>query len=65
VNEQEAKELAEAHWEWVESLLHKIYVDAMIHGIKHGQQQTLNKYGAICGNLSSQVNSQRNKNEPL
>lgn len=31
-----AHELAEQHWEWLESILHKIYVDAMIHGIKHG-----------------------------
>jgi hypothetical protein len=31
-----AKELAEQHWLWLESLLHKVYVDAMIHGIKHG-----------------------------
>lgn len=35
---EEAKELAEAHWKWLETLLHKIYVDAMIHGIKHGQE---------------------------
>ena len=33
-----AKELAEAHWAWLETLLHKIFVDAMIHGIKHGEQ---------------------------
>ena len=35
---EEAKELAEAHWKWLESLLHKVYVDAMVHGIKHGQE---------------------------
>ena len=35
---EEAKELAEKHWEWLETLLHKIYVDALIHGIKHGQE---------------------------
>ncbi|KKL79403.1 hypothetical protein LCGC14_2015180, partial [marine sediment metagenome] len=29
---EEARVLAEAHWEWLESLLHKIYVDALIHG---------------------------------
>ena len=35
---EEAKELAEAHWEWLESLLHKLYVDALVHGIKHGEE---------------------------
>ena len=35
---QDIRDLAEEHWEWLESLLHKIYVDAMIHGIKHGQE---------------------------
>jgi len=38
MTEEEAKELAEAHWKWLESLLHKIFVDAMVHGIKHGQE---------------------------
>jgi hypothetical protein len=28
--------LAEDHWEWLEEILHKIYVDAMLHGYKHG-----------------------------
>ena len=41
---KEARELAESHWEWLEKILlqqlevqHKLFVDAMIHGIKHGQ----------------------------
>ena len=38
MTDKEARELAEAHWEWLESLLHKVYVDAMIHGIKHGKE---------------------------
>ena len=38
MTDQKAKELAEEHWKWLESLLHKIYVDAMVHGIKHGQE---------------------------
>ena len=38
MTEEEAKELAEKHWEWLETLLHKIFVDAMVHGIKHGQE---------------------------
>jgi len=33
---KEARELAEAHWQWLESILHKIYVEAMVHGFKHG-----------------------------
>ena len=31
-----AKELAEAHWKFLESWLHIIYVDALVHGYKHG-----------------------------
>lgn len=38
MTEEESRKLAEEHWKWLESLLHKIYVDAMIHGIKHGQE---------------------------
>jgi hypothetical protein len=38
MTDEEAKQLAEAHWKWLESLLHKIYVDAMVHGIKHGAE---------------------------
>ena len=38
MTDEDAKKLAEEHWEWLESLLHKIYVDAMVHGIKHGQE---------------------------
>ena len=37
--EEEAMKLAEEHWRWLESLLHKIYVDAMVHGIKHGVEE--------------------------
>ena len=33
----EAKELAEAHWAWVEKWLHLVFVDGMVHGIKHSQ----------------------------
>lgn len=38
MTDEEARKLAEEHWKWLESLLHKIYVDAMVHGIKHGQK---------------------------
>lgn len=37
MNVSEAKELAEAHWEYVEKVCHMMYVDAFVHGIKHGQ----------------------------
>lgn len=39
---EEARKLAEEHWEWLESLLHKIYVDALVHGIKHGGEDEPN-----------------------
>jgi len=37
----EAERLAEEHWFWLESLLHKIYVDAMVHGYGHGYEHGL------------------------
>ena len=33
---EKAKKLAEEHWKWLESWLHIVYVDAFIHGYKHG-----------------------------
>ena len=33
-----AKEEAKEHWEWLSSLLKKIYIDAFIHGHKHGTE---------------------------
>ena len=36
LKEEKAKELAEAHWDWVETWLHMIFVDAFVHGYKHG-----------------------------
>lgn len=39
------KELAEEHWAWLQSILDaqrimekKLFVDAFIHGFKHGQK---------------------------
>lgn len=32
-----ARELAEEHWMWVERWLHMVYVDAFVHGYKHGK----------------------------
>ena len=46
MTDKEAKELAEAHWHYTEQILlqeleqkHYLYVEAMTHGIKHGQEQ--------------------------
>lgn len=38
--------LAEEHWSWLETLLHKIYTDAFVHGYKHGvvSKKSGNKY---------------------
>ncbi len=33
------KELAEEHWQYVESICHKMYVDAFVHGFKHGKNE--------------------------
>jgi len=30
------EKLAEEHWRWLQEFMHPIYVDAMIHGYKHG-----------------------------
>ena len=35
---EKAQDLAEEHWAWLEKLLHKIFVDAFIHGYKHGRE---------------------------
>lgn len=43
--DKEIRKLAEAHWEYTEriilyqlELMHFLYVEAMIHGFKHGQR---------------------------
>ena len=33
------KELAEEHWKWLQSLLKKVYIDAFVHGYKHGRNE--------------------------
>ncbi len=43
MNEQEVRELAEKHWEFLEKWLHMIYVDAMIHGYGHGYEAAAKK----------------------
>ena len=34
---QHARQLAEAHWEFLERWLRLVYCDAFVHGYKHGQ----------------------------
>lgn len=29
--------LAIEHWDWLQTLLQKVYCDAFVHGYKHGQ----------------------------
>lgn len=36
--------LAEEHWQYLEKLIHVIFVDAFVHGYKHGEAQA---YGSI------------------
>jgi len=44
MNEDEVKKLAEEYWQYAESTsdtgwcCHKMYVDAFIHGFKHGKK---------------------------
>jgi len=37
------KKIAEEHWEWLEKWLRIVYVDAFIHGYKHGEEDAKNK----------------------
>lgn len=36
-----SKEEAEEHWKFLESWLHVIYVDAFVHGFKHGVDEAI------------------------
>ena len=38
-DEIEIRKIAEEHWKYVESICHKMYVDAFIHGFKHGSNE--------------------------
>jgi len=38
-DENEIRKMAEEHWKYVESICHKMYVDAFIHGFKHGSDE--------------------------
>ena len=35
------EKIAEEHWKYVESICHKMYVDAFIHGYKHGTEDKM------------------------
>jgi len=39
MTEEEARKLATSHWEWLETLLRKIYIDSFIHGAKHSKEE--------------------------
>ena len=41
----EINDMAEAHYVYVESVCHKMYVDAFIHGFGHGIEYAENKHG--------------------
>jgi len=36
---ERAKLLAEEHWEWINKWLHIVFVDAFVHGYKHGREE--------------------------
>jgi len=41
LNDDKVKNLAEEHWRYVESICHKMYVDAFVHGYKHGKEDVI------------------------
>ena len=36
---EQDEELAEQHWKWLGELLHRLYVDAFLHGAKHAEER--------------------------
>lgn len=36
----ESEKLATEHWDWLSSVLKKIYIDAFVHGFKHGKKDS-------------------------
>ncbi|KKN16926.1 hypothetical protein LCGC14_0970840 [marine sediment metagenome] len=40
MTDDKVKELAEAHWKFLEKWQHMIFVDGFIHGYKHGVEDT-------------------------
>lgn len=43
MTDKEAYTLAEDHWNWLESLMRKVYIDAFVHGYKHGVESVKDK----------------------
>ena len=47
MNEEEIRQLAEEHWEWLRAILlvivGKVYIDAFLHGYKHGKEEDKTK----------------------
>lgn len=43
MNDKNLRKVAEEHWVYVESICHKMYVDAFIHGGKHERESRRNK----------------------
>jgi len=41
MNNEKAKKLADEHWDWFGKTIEMIYKDAMIHGYKHGVEDTV------------------------
>ncbi len=39
-SQQRAEDIAYIHWQWLESILKKVYIDAFKHGYKHGVEDT-------------------------
>lgn len=35
----EVRQQAEEHWDWLETLLRKVFIDAFIHGYKHSREE--------------------------
>ena len=38
MGDEEARKLAEDHWEWLETHFHILFVDAFMHGYKHARE---------------------------
>ena len=43
MDNQEALAKAEEHWKFLEKWMHMVFIDAFIHGWKHGEEKTWDK----------------------
>ena len=55
ITDEQAKELAEAHWEFLEKWLHMIYVDAGIHFFKHGYESRIKVFRKRIRELEEEI----------